>query len=245
MHGGSDIRSTMYAAGSLDRAGGSAGDSGLFHWLSPELQRVMAAIIEDAPPLSAGDHLARVGDPFRDLYAVRDGSVKAYTDDVEGREHVLGFFVPGDLVGFDAIHTGRYRANIAALEVTTVVLVPYDGLGRALEGSPDLLAAVLRRMSRNLARYETLSGDYTAQERLAAFLIMMEVRFTALRGEPGPFALAMSRRDIANYLRLAPETVSRLFTRFAHDGLIRIKGHEITLLDGDGLRNIAGPMAEL
>src|SRR5579872_1169997 len=61
----------------------------------------MDGIVARSQPMHEGDHLFRVGDSFKAVYAVRVGSCKSYTVDSEGREHVLGFHLPGELLGLD------------------------------------------------------------------------------------------------------------------------------------------------
>ncbi|OZB70021.1 MAG: transcriptional regulator, partial [Lysobacterales bacterium 13-68-4] len=83
-----------------------------------------------------------------------------------------------------------------------------------------------------------LAGDHSADERVAAFLCDLGSRYAA-RGFSGTrFALSMSRGDIANYLRLASETVSRVLTRFRSQGLIALEGRQVALLDADALRRL-------
>ena len=95
--------------------------------------------------------LVRRGDSFRDLYAVRAGSFKAYVNDPRGREHRLGFFMQGDIIGFDAIETGRHRANFVAMERSGVIAIPFDVLNRFMQNSPELLAEIMHRMAGKLA----------------------------------------------------------------------------------------------
>ncbi len=76
-----------------------------------------------------------------------------------------------------------------------------------------------------------MSGDFTAEERLAAFLLSISARLKQRGYSATHFLLAMPRRDIANYLRLATETVSRVFKRFQEDGLIEVERRDIRLLD--------------
>ena len=189
-----------------------------------------------------GAHLIRIGDPFHEFYAVRDGAFKAYSDDTEGREHVMGFFFPGDCLGFDAFHTGRYRANFMALDSSEIYVVPFDALDGHLARSPKLLAEFLARLSRNIARFEVLAGDYTADERVSAFLLSISRRLNGHAGSGGELRLPMSRRDIANHLRLAPETVSRSLDGFARRGLIGVRNQLITIADGPGLADTSADL---
>ena len=97
-----------------------------------------------------GSPLVLRGESFRDLYAVRSGSFKAYINDARGREQRLGFFVHGDIIGFDAIETGRHRISIVAMERSEVVAIPFDSLSRILEKKPGLLTETMQRMARKL-----------------------------------------------------------------------------------------------
>jgi CRP/FNR family transcriptional regulator, anaerobic regulatory protein len=214
------------------------------HLNEHDLARV-EAIASHPAPVHANAHVARIGDSFRDLCVVRAGSFKAYATDTAGREQVLGFFMPGELIGFDAIETGRYRANLMALQTASLCVIPYAALSALFAEIPHLAGYFLRIMSKKLADNELLSGDYTAEERCAAFLIGMSERFSVLGYSSTGFNLPMSRRDVANYLRLAPETVTRVFARFAKDGLLRVKGREITLLDRGRLDEVASCMGPL
>jgi len=100
-------------------------------------------------------------------------------------------------------------------------------------------------MGQHLARTEILAGDYTAQELLAGFIMMLSRRYGRIGRPRNEILLPMSRRDLANYLRLAPETVSRLFTRFSREGLIQVESRAITLMDPEQLSRLAAPLKEL
>src|SRR3546814_2142155 len=86
---------------------------------------------------------------------------------------------------------------------------------------PGLQQHLFRLLSRSIGRAALLAGDFSADERMAAFLIGMSERLAARGFSPNRFALTMPRTDIANYLRLAPETVSRVLKRFQEDGLLQ------------------------
>ena len=78
------------------------------------------AIMSRPRPVRRGEHLFRAGDPFRSLYAVRSGSLKVYTPCQDGTEQVLGFHLPGELVGLDAIEHEQHACSAKGLETTTV-----------------------------------------------------------------------------------------------------------------------------
>ena len=189
----------------------------------------MDAIVRRSEPMHEGDHLFRVSDSFKSIYAVRAGCYKTYTVDSEGREHVLGFHLPGELIGLDAIHSGRYRCNAVALDTATVCVLPYEELGKLAGQIEGLRSQIFRLMSKDISDAAALSGDFTAEERIASFLTGLSRRLHLRGFSPTMFNLTMSRRDIANYLRLAPETVSRILARFEKDSLITLERRAVRL----------------
>src|SRR3546814_11950048 len=89
-------------------------------------------LVEHVGPLHAGEHVFRVGDPFEAIAAVRAGTVKTYVVDRDGRKHVLGFHLPGEVIGLDAIDGDNYPCNAVAL--ATVMLCRFSYIGSALCG---------------------------------------------------------------------------------------------------------------
>jgi CRP/FNR family transcriptional regulator len=192
--------------------------------------------------LRTGEYLYRVGDPFRSLYAVKSGCLKTYAVDAGGREHVMQFHFPGELVGSDAIFPERFVSSCVALSTTVVCCLPFTGLQRLAQEIPELQNQMLRALSRDVLGTTSIAGDFTAEERLAAFLVMVSARLHRARLAATALDLAMSRQDIANYLRLAPETVSRILARFQKSGLVKADRKHITLVNHDGLAEIAACM---
>ena len=207
--------------------------------------RQMQALFEQSGRIAAVDksaHVVRLGDGFRDIHGVRNGSFKAYTNDTEGREHVLGFFFPGDIIGFDAIHTGRYRANFMALEPSEIYVIPFEAVDSRFSNSPQLFMEILAMLSQNILRSEVMAGDYTAEERVSAFLVSLSYRLNNGSAYVPDLHLPMSRREIANHLRLAPETVSRTLDGLSRQCMIKAHGQVITIVDRPGLIDVGGNM---
>jgi CRP/FNR family transcriptional regulator len=203
------------------------------------MQRFESAV-QRRRSLAAGEHLFRVGDPLRFLCAVQSGCLKTYTVDTEGREHVMSFHFPGEVIGVDAIYPERHVSSCVALSGSQVCLLPFSAIGRLCQEMPEMQMQMLRALSRDMLGTTSIAGDFTANERLAGFLVMVAARLH----DPTPRALdlAMSRQDMANYLRLAPETVSRILARFQRDGLVKADRKHIVLLDLAGLAAIAACM---
>jgi CRP/FNR family transcriptional regulator, anaerobic regulatory protein len=198
----------------------------------------LESIVHTRGPIRAGEHLFREGDAFHALYAVKSGALKTYTIDNEGREHVLGFHIAGEVAGLDAIHSGRNRCNAVALQSTAVCALPFARLEQIIHEVPGLQSQMLRIMSRELAASSQLATDHSAEERLAGFLVSMSRRYLR-RGLPHTsLGLPMPRRDIASHLRLATETVSRLFARFKKEGIVAVRRREVEILDLEALERL-------
>ncbi len=192
------------------------------------------AIIDRKRPLARGEHLFRIGDRFRSLYAVRSGSLKTYATSEDGQEQIMGFHLPGELVGLDAIANDVHPLAARALETTSICEIPFDSFESLSNQLPSLQRQMLRVMSQEIHNDEqnmlTL-GQRSAEERLAAFLISLSNRYRRRGFSSTQFNLTMSRGDIGNYLGLALETVSRLFTRFQNEGLLKVERRNIELID--------------
>lgn len=199
-------------------------------------------LVEHVGPLHAGDHVFREGDPFEAIAAVRAGTVKTYSIDRDGREHVLGFHLPGEVIGLDAIDGDTYPCNAVALDTVMLCRFSFPKISVLATRVPGLQKQLFRLLSRDIGRAAMLAGDWTADERMAGFLVSLSRRLAARGFSPDRFQLTMARTDIANYLRLAPETVSRVLKRFQDDGLVRIDRREVELIDRNTLDALAAPV---
>lgn len=205
------------------------------HGLNKEDTQRIDTLVQTSAPLHAGQHLFRVGDAFQAIYAVHSGYFKTYATDDTGREQVLGFHLPGELMGLGAIYPNQHPVNAVALDTATVCRLPYNDLAGLAAQMPSLQRQLLRLMSKDIVGSQALSGDFTAEERLAAFLMSLSHRLQLRGYSPTEFILAMTRRDIANYLRLATETVSRTLAQFQDDGLIAVERRNLRILDPERL----------
>nr|WP_257644326.1 cyclic nucleotide-binding domain-containing protein [Luteimonas salinisoli] len=199
-------------------------------------------LVEHVGPLRAGDHVFREGDAFEAIAAVRSGTVKTYTVDRDGHEHVLGFYFPGEVIGLDGIHGDRYPCNAVALDTVMLCRFSFPKISVLATQLPGLQKHLFRLLSRDIGRAALLAGDWTADQRMAAFLVGLSRRLAARGFSPNRFQLTMARTDIANYLRLAPETVSRVLRRFQQDRLLLVDRREVELLDRAQLDALAEPL---
>ncbi len=196
-------------------------------------------IIGQRRRVPGGQHLFRVGDSLRALWAVRAGFFKVYEVGADGREQVSGFQTEGDLLGLDAISGGLHRGNALALADAEVCAIPFDRLEELLVHLPALQRRFHAILSGTIAANQTLMmilGTMRAEHRLATFLLDLSARLGARGKSPTRLQLPMSREDIGNYLGLKLETVSRILSQFRDQDLLKVAGRTIEIRHMDGLR---------
>lgn len=215
------------------------GDYCLPRGLRPADAERLDQVMRIGRPLQPKQYLFHAGEPLKAIYAVRHGAFKSVLVDCDGNEQVVGFHVHSELFGLDAIFSGVHQCSAVALTAANVCVFPYKAL---IELSTDVVALaeqLLRLLSKDLITNIGIAGDYLADERLAAFLLSLAQRMPP-RGELSRrYSLPMPRADIASYLRLAGETLSRALARFQQLGLIDLKNRTVTITDLDGLRQRA------
>jgi len=203
-------------------------------------------IIKRRRPVKRGEYLYRAGDVFDSIYAVKSGAFKTSTSTEEGREQVSGLHLPGELFGMDAISSGMHCCSATALERSSVCEIPFDKLEALGAQLPSLMRQTVRIMSKEILRDKRIMQitKNSAPGRLAAFLLGLSERFRERGFKAQEYRLSMSRVDIGNYLGLADETVSRLFTRFQEEGLLAAERKNIRLIDVPRLQAIALGLCE-
>ena len=204
-------------------------------------RRDLHVLVEHIGPFTEGEHIFREGDAFNAIAAVRSGTVKTYVVDASGREQVQGFYLPGEMIGLNAISQARYPCNAVALDPVVLCRFSFPSMAALATRMPGIQQQLFRLLSQDIGKAALLAGNYTADERMAAFLISLSRRYAARGFSPTRFVLTMTRTDIANYLRLAAESVSRVFRRFQDEGLLRVDRREIEILS-PGLEELARNM---
>lgn len=192
--------------------------------------------------VARGERLYQMNEPFVNLYAIRFGHFKTYQINAAGDQQMTGFQMTGELLGMDAISGSRYQCDAVALEDSEVCEIPFSGLEDLFGQLPTLLRHFHRIMSQEITREQNvmlLLGGMRAEQRFAVFLINLSARYAARGYSATSFQMRMSREDIANYLGLTIESVSRLLSRFKKQCWIEVDKREITLLELPRLKAIA------
>lgn len=201
--------------------------------------------------LQPGQSVFHEGDPAKRVFMVTGGALKLYTLLADGRRQVTGFMFPGDFLGVSVDE--EYAFTVEALESSELWWFSRDAFDRFLADHPQVERELYRLAAHELAeaqRQMVLLGRKAAHERLASLFVSLLQRAERASGRPETsFDLAMSRIDIADYLGLTKETVSRMLAHLRSRGLIRLQSqNRVEVLDREGLRAVAegeatGPLA--
>jgi CRP/FNR family nitrogen fixation transcriptional regulator len=202
--------------------------------------------------VSSSDHkYARATEVFGEeeaaeyIYQVIEGAVRTHRLLPDGRRQIGAFHLAGDIFGLENGDSHRFTAE--AIVNTTVPVMRRESLDRVAKTNSDIIRSMLRLTTDNLEHAENhllLLGSKTSVERVAAFLVEMDQRLT----RTGVMALPMNRRDIADYLGLTLETVSRALSLLKKKGFLKFLGQtqrEIAVLNPVGLTELADMAGEL
>jgi CRP/FNR family transcriptional regulator len=208
--------------------------------LNPEEQKRLVALMTTVE-VETGRSIFEEADPADHVFNVTAGAVKIYKLLPDGRRQITGFLFPGDFLGLT--HKELYAYTAEALAPTTLCRFPRRKLEALLDELPKLEQRLLGIASHELAAAQDqmmLLGRKSAKERVVSFLLMLsnaEVR----RGKPGnPVPLPMNRMDIADYLGLTIETVSRTLTQLKTQGFIQLLDEKLVRLSKpEALREMA------
>ena len=195
-------------------------------------------LIKNRRVVLRGEHIFRASDNAEAIYVISSGSVKSYVIMEDGEEQVLSFYLAGDVFGLDGMGADNYISSTVALETTTICKIPLLNLSdRELgRGFLSLISGCLIRDHNLLLMLARKDAD----GRMASFLVNISRHFDKLGYSSDVFELTMTRQDIANYLGLAIETVSRTLRRFQDSGILEVTRRKIQIYDFDCLLSIAG-----
>lgn len=192
--------------------------------------------------IQRGEFLHRTGLRFRSLYAIRRGFFKTYVLEKDGRQHVTGFYMMGELLGLDAISAEIHMCDSVALEDSEVCEVPFAKLEEMSRDVPKLMHQFHKIMSREIVKdygVMTLLGCMNAEERLANFLLNLSHRLFKRGYSSTDFILRMTREEIGGYLGIKLETVSRAFSRLQNENIISVNNKHVHIYDMERLKSIA------
>ncbi|KAF1016874.1 MAG: Transcriptional activator protein Anr [Stenotrophomonas maltophilia] len=196
-------------------------------------------LVDHVGPFHAGDYVFRAGDAFDAIAAVRAGVVKTVADDGQGNEQILGFSLPGEVIGLSGIHGARYPCHAVALDTVYLCRFSFPKMSVLATRMPGLQAQLFRLLSAEIGKVALLSGTQRTETRMAAFLLDLSERYARRGFSATRFHLVMARNEIANYLRMASETASRVLRRLVDDGVLAVEQREVVVLQPERLALLA------
>ena len=211
--------------------------------LEADAMRQLDESVSSRTRVRKGAALYSAGEPFNALYAIRLGSLKTTLLTEDGRAQISGYHMLGDIIGLDGIASERHACDAVALEDSEVCVLPFERLEELSREIAPLQHNLHRFLSREIGREQNtmlLLGSMRAEERVAVFLLNLSERYQRRGYSPSEFVLRMTREEIGSYLGLKLETVSRLLSRFQVEGLLKVEGRDVKLLDLPALKQLAG-----
>ena len=199
-------------------------------------------VIQQRRLVQKNENIFSQGEKSGCIYAVRSGSVKTFTTAKNGEEQILGFHLPGEILGLDGMDNQIHSCSGVALDTSTICELPIGDLNILCVKIPGLQQQLLSLISNEITKDHTmlmLLARRNAEQKLATFFINLSGRFKERGYSADEFDLTMSRYDIGNYLGLADETVSRLISRFKDNKIIDANRKKISILDHGALCGVA------
>lgn len=199
----------------------------------------LETLVKRGRPMRRGEHIFRTGDNFQYVHAVRSGAVKVYRLSADFKEQIIGFYLPGEVVGFNSIEREKYVCSAVAMETSSLCSFSFSRFEEVCRSIPGLQHQAFRLMSKEIAFSNDMTMSHCshdARQKVATFLLGLSNRFRHQGCSAREFRLAMSRREIGIYLGLALETVSRTFSRMQRDKLITVDGKFVVINDLRALR---------
>ena len=210
----------------------------LFSGLTAEQYDELAMIIT-LQDYRRGQSIFAEGDPGTGFYVVMKGLVKIYKLSMEGKEQILHIFGPGEPFAEAAVFIGStFPAHALALEKSRALFIPRRAFIELIQTNPALAMNMLAALSMRLKKFAHLIEDLSLKEvpgRVAAHILYLSTQ----QGDSDTVKLGIGKAQLASLLGTIPETLSRILTKLGKQGLINSEGPQITILDRDGLEDLA------
>lgn len=190
------------------------------------------ALVHRKPVIKKGDKLFSSGQLFQSVYAIKAGGFKLYAPQLNGEEKLIGFYLPGDILGVDALSSGVHDSTAVAFENASVCEIPFKELEQLSLQIPTLNRQLLSVMGKELSdermRGELLSRK-SAEGRLSLFILWLSQRQRRRGYNDELFQLNLLHKDIAEYLGLTPETISRVLARFNDENIVEWRQKQVRI----------------
>ena len=199
---------------------------------------VFNKIVQETIELKKNETLFRQQEKFKGLFSVKSGGVKTFLINESGEQRITGFYLPGEMLGFDAISDECYAESAMALIPSQLCRVPFNALLQLCTDNAHIQKELFKLFSYQI-KESRQHFHSNAEQKVAAFLMNYSERLTYQGKDGNNFHLLPTQQDIASYLDLTPETVSRTFHKLIQEKMfISDKVKEIRDLDYARLKNL-------
>jgi CRP/FNR family transcriptional regulator len=191
----------------------------------------------------AGNILFSQSTPLINIYAVSSGTFKLCQQTDEGTENIIDLRFPGELIGEDALFLKNYNYTATAIGDSSVCKVSVEQMRSCGQLIPEVQQNIIELLSKqsyvSQQNFQAYIGKKSADSLLAAFLLNIIERNARYSGSDNRIELFVNRNDIANFLGIRRETLSRVFSKFQKEQLIQIEGKIIQLIAKEKLIKLA------
>jgi len=188
-----------------------------------------------------GSIVYQEGNRMKGFYCVQSGIVKIYKTGFDGKEQIIRFAQPGDLIGYRSVVSNEPACTTTeVLEEAILCHIPTTMLLNLVKTNGNFAVELMKLTCKELGEanaYLTDIAQKTVKERLAEIIIQLESEFGI--DPEGVLKISLTREELSNIVGTATESIIRLLSEFKSDGMIELNGRKIKILDKPGLRNIA------
>ncbi|MBD2767551.1 Crp/Fnr family transcriptional regulator [Hymenobacter sp. BT664] len=188
-----------------------------------------------------GERIFMEGSLTAGLHCVKQGKIKVTKSTHDGKEQIVRLAKAGDVLGFRSLLAGtRYSTSAVALDDCVVCCIPRADFFRVWQANLQFSTSLMQMMAKALsdAEVQMLHLAYNpVRERLAEALLLLYHTFRK-EGDQQPFAICISREDLASLVGTAKETATRLLSELKEEGIIATRGSQVTILKADSLSQI-------
>lgn len=203
--------------------------------LDDDQMKALTRIVRLRGPYKPGEAIFKIEDPFKSLFSIQSGAVKIESISQGGNRDVSGFYFSGEMTGIESIGDARYNNDAIALETTWVCELPFHQLELLCGVIPALQRQIMILLGEKIRRTNSMvvQGRHMKAEQRVMYFLHSLCRREAIRHNlsSNKVHLPMTKGDIASYLGLRPESLSRALTKLQREGNIRNSAKQIELLD--------------
>ncbi len=209
------------------------------HLTDEELQEISFHKVTES--YKRGSIVYHEGNRMKGFYCVQSGITKIYKTGSDGKEQIIRFAKPGDLIGYRSVVSNEPACTTTeVLEESILCHIPANILLNLVKTNGNFAVELMKLTCKELGEansYITDVAQKTVKERLAEILLHLDGEFGS--DDQGILKISLTREELSNIVGTATESIIRLLSEFKSTRLIEINGRKIKILDKPGLKHIA------